>query len=133
MPGGLRRHGCRPHIVHGKALQGRHGCLGLSVQILIEEGKPLVEIRGAGNQLFDVVQQGRWVFDNDLGVIEVLVERSQGGGFRRAEEAIGHGHRGDTRDRPGNVVVKEDQRVGGTFKGAEVEHDFRLPFEDKFS
>ena len=119
-------------VVHGQALQGRHGGVGSVRQILIEEGEPLVEIGGAGNQLFDIVEQGRGVCDDDLGMIEVLVERSQGGGFRRAEEAIGHGHRGDMRDRPGNVVVKEDQRVGGAFKGAEIEHDFCLPFEDKF-
>jgi hypothetical protein len=119
-------------VVHGQALQGRHGCLGSVRQILIEAGEPLLEIGGAGNQLFDIVKQGRRVCDDDLGVIKVLVERSQGGGFRRAEEAIGHGHRGDLRDRPGNVVVKEDQRVGGTFKGAKVEHNVRLPFEDEF-
>jgi hypothetical protein len=119
-------------VVHGQALQGRHGCLGSVRQILIKAGEPLLEIGGAGNQLFDIVQQGRRVCDDDLGVIEVLVERSQGGGFRRAEEAIGHRHRSDVRDRPGNVVVKEDQRVGSAFKGAEVEYDVRLPFEDEF-
>ena len=46
-------------------------------QILIEEGEPLLEIGGAGNQLFDIVEQGRGVCDDDLGMIEVLVERSQ--------------------------------------------------------
>jgi hypothetical protein len=107
--------------------------LGSVRPILIEEGEPLVEVGGVGDHLFDIVQQGRGVLDDDLSVIEVLVERSQGGGFRRAEEAIGHGHRGDVSDRPGNVVVKEDQGVRGTFKGAEIEHDVRLPFEDKFS
>jgi hypothetical protein len=119
-------------VVHGQALQRRHGCLGSVRQILIKEGEPLLEIGGAGNQLFDLVEQGRRVCDDDLGVIEVLVERSQGGGFRRAQEAIGHGHRGDVRDRPGHVVVKKDQRVGGTFKGAEVEHNFLRALEDKF-
>src|SRR5215475_1700051 len=119
-------------VVHGQALQRRHGGLGSVRQILIEAGKPLLEIRGAGNQVFDILQEGRGVCDDDLGMIEVRVERSEGGGFRRAEEVIGHGHRGDTRDRPGNVVVKEDQRVGSALKGAEVEHDVRLPFEDEF-
>jgi hypothetical protein len=101
-------------------------------QKLIEQGEPFVEIGGAGNQLFDIVEQGRRVCDDDLGTIKVLVKRSQGSGFRRAQEAIGHGHRGDTRDRPGKMVIKEDQRVGSAFKGAEVEHDVRLPFEDEF-
>ena len=91
-----------------------------------------MEIGGAGDQLFDIVEQGRWVFDDDLGAIKILIERAQGRGFRHAEETIGHGHRGDTRDRPGNVVIKEDQGVGGAFKGAEIEHNVCLPFEDEF-
>ena len=66
-------------VVHGQALHGRHGCLGSVRHILIEEGEPLVEIGSAGNHLFDIVQQGRGVCDNDLGMIKVLVERSQGG------------------------------------------------------
>ena len=41
-------------VVHGQALQGRHGDLGSVRQILIEEGEPLVEIGGAGNQFFDM-------------------------------------------------------------------------------
>ena len=120
-------------IVQGKAFHGRHRLFRLVFHIVRDDGKAFVGIRNAGFQVFQRLQQSCWVFDNDLSVIEVLVERSQRGGFRRAEEAIGHGHRGDTRDRPGNVVVKEAQRVGGTCKGAEVEHEFRLPFEDKFS
>ena len=61
-------------VVHGQALQGRHGGVGSVRQILIEEGEPLVEIGGAGNQRFDIVEQGRGVCDDDLGMIEVLVE-----------------------------------------------------------
>jgi hypothetical protein len=107
--------------------------LGSVRPILIEEGEPLVEVGGVGDHLFDIVQQGRGVLDDDLSVIEVLVERSQGGGFRRAEEAIGHGHRGDVRDRAWDRRIEEGKRVEGAFKGAEVEHDVCLPFEDKFS
>ena len=62
--------------MYGQTLQRRHGCVGSVRQILIEAGKPLVEIGGAGNQLFDIVEQGCGVGHDDLGMIEVLVERS---------------------------------------------------------
>jgi hypothetical protein len=61
-------------VVHGQALQGRHGGVGSVRQILIEQGEPLLEIGGAGHQLFDIVEQGCGVGHDNLGMIEVLIE-----------------------------------------------------------